>query len=111
MSKLNLNKPLAVTGREAKVIHTFSTGALAVVVEGESSVRQFSKDGYPTDGFCNYLVNAPVTKVYTLDIYPTTGQIYKREQQRAKPCQSSYPDMFSVVIREQDGVIVSREIV
>jgi hypothetical protein len=46
---LDLNKPLVVNGKDAKVIHKFDSGKLAVVVDGYGEVQHFNADG--TRGF------------------------------------------------------------
>lgn len=110
---LNLNKPLMVNGYDATILHTFPTGNVAVLVDNHQKIYTYRPSGQPIRGMDapGLLVNKPTEKVYTLDIYPSTGMIYRRDDRRAQPCQSSYPDMFSVIVTERDGVVVKREFI
>jgi hypothetical protein len=66
---LDLNKPLAVNGKDAKVVHTFPSGKLAVVVEGYGEIQHFDADGTrPFGGVA--LVNKVVETVRYVNVYP-----------------------------------------
>lgn len=117
MSDVNLKKPLVYQGKEAKVLHTFKSGKIAVLVEGLDTVLTFRNYGCPaqdawcTEGSPDRMTNAPEKKVYVIDVYPTTGASYKRSNDANGPINSQYKDTFRVRVTEIDGVITSREIV
>ena len=114
---LDLNKPLTVNGKDAKVIHTFDNGNLAVIVDGETDVMTFRNDGEPT-GRTNYakvLKNKVVEttryiNVYPGDTYTTRGTTYNYETQQS--VSKTYAnDGFCVKQTLIDGKVVKNEIV
>ena len=70
---LDLNKPLVVNGKDAKVVHTFPSGKLAVVVEGYGEIQHFDADGTrPFGGMA--LVNKVVETFRFLNVNPESGR-------------------------------------
>lgn len=70
---LDLNKPLTVDGKDAKVIHTFPNGKLAVLVEGYGEIQHFDSDGVA--GWGNpALVNKVVKTFRFLNVNPESGR-------------------------------------
>lgn len=109
---INLQKPLEVDGEYVRLLGLIH--GIRIVVEHPKCKEPITYDtygDYVAGPFIGPLFNAPATKVYTLDIYPSTGMIYRRNDRRTARCDSSYPDMFSVIITELDGKVIKREFI
>lgn len=69
---LDLNKPLVVNGKDAKVVHKFDNGNLAVIVDGYGEVQNYTSDGKTRGGTYGgqMLVNKVVETVRFVNVYP-----------------------------------------
>lgn len=119
MSKLNLNKPLTVEGKEATIIHKFNSGRVAVLVEGEQIVRTFHKvtdwtrvDHWrDTSAPCIELVNKPTRTIKYVAFYPQTGSVYEQGSSPIKTSSYGLDQIVQVKLTYDGDVLIAKEIV
>lgn len=114
MKLVDVNKPVIVGGKEAKIIHIFDNGNLAVIVDGWAEVQNYNQYGQHNGEGCIILRNVAeqTTSFYCIwnDIglgspYPTKEAA---EAHRANSV-SNYAGTLKLTL--VDGVATSAEIV
>jgi hypothetical protein len=109
---LDLNKPITVNGKDAKIIHTFPSGVLAVVVEGYGEVQHFNSDGSRTGAlFGSELKNKPVETVRYVNVYPEASggaQVSIYRDRRPVFTETNGVQIKQTLI---DGKVVKNEII
>jgi|ERR1041384_450528 hypothetical protein len=117
---LDLNKPLTVNGHEAKLLHKFDNGNLAVVVDGYSEVQNFDSKGRRIGDSVQILKNKVVEEVQYVNIYPGQSDnvqaaafIYKSLAMARSRFSGSRDDGSGFTLKRviRDGVIVSNEVI
>lgn len=118
MSKLNLNKPLTVMGKEATVIHQFNSGRVAVLVEGEQIVRTFAKNNAwaaaswrDVEDHCVELANKPTRTVKYVAFYPQTGSVYEQSHGPIKTSSYGLDQIIQVKLTYDGDQLIAKEIV
>ena len=109
---VDVTKPMSVGGSPVTFVGYMPTGDI-VVATPKGFAWVFTPSGKPSATTYPYqdLKNDPVVKTYCVDVYPSTGNSFKRADHRTKPIVSQHLGVFSVNITEIDGEIVKQEIV
>lgn len=115
MKVVDVNKPVTVGGKEAKIVHQFDNGNLAVVVDGWSEVQNYNKYGQSNGEGCVVLVNAVQITERWVNVYPLLNQVYLHsspiDAEKSYQNATGKVGAFRVKQTLHDGVVVNTEVV
>lgn len=112
MKVVDVNKPVTVGGKEAKIIHVFDNGNLAVVVDGWAEVQNYNQYGQANGEGAIILVNAATVTEQWINVYPAPCTCYTyRTKADADNARGKANPSFQVKQTLHDGVVVSSEVV
>ncbi len=116
MKLVDVNKPVTVGGKEAKIVHQFDNGNLAVVVDGWSEVQNYNQYGQANGEGCVVLRNLAEQTVRFLTLWNDTanivGSVYKSKED-AEDRRGNAPDRYAGTLKLTlvDGIATWAEIV
>lgn len=116
MKLVDVNKPVTVGGKEAKIVHQFDNGNLAVVVDGWSEVQNYNQYGQANGEGCVVLHNVAeqIVRFYCIWNDPPIliGSGYKTKED-AEDRRGNAPDRYAGTLKLTlvDGIATSAEIV